>query len=222
VFNLLQNVEDEDLKERIGRYYAARVDTMAGQTLFALGEPPEEWIPLYEKALAADAVNLPVQREIADFYYANGEEYLSVGLLREAESSFLHAIRWYPHDLDFYRSVAQVSRQRDDGKVAIEVYRLALEVEPENTYLRMDLGTLYGVLGQLDESEAEFRTLLVDEDRLEADLKGTLYRNLANIHRLRGEREEAVSLYQKALDVQRNQADAGDIRKIIEELNEEE
>ena len=78
----------------------------------------------------------------------------------------------------------------------IEVFRQMLETDPDNTMVMFGLAKEYEKLGQFPDVIE-----LLENYLSKADDEGNAYGVLANAYALSGDREKAVEIYQKGIDI---------------------
>ncbi len=78
----------------------------------------------------------------------------------------------------------------------IEIFKQMLEAEPENTMVMFGLAKEYEKLGQSSEVIALLETYLAN-----ADDEGNAYGMLAKAYEQNGEREKAMEIYRKGIEV---------------------
>lgn len=78
----------------------------------------------------------------------------------------------------------------------IEVFRQMLDADPDNTMVMFGLAKEYEKLGQYSEVIAMLETYLA-----KADDEGNAYGVLANAYEKSGDRDKAIEIYTKGIDV---------------------
>lgn len=182
----------------------------------------EEAIGLYEQALALDPQEV-------EAYVALGEAYRSRGEWEVAAQALEQAARLAPEDADVYRVLGDVYlawNERPTSRVgAIQAYRHAIELRPDNPGLSAGLGDAYRALGDVEgacqayaraaqspyglaESRVAWGNLARSRGRpacaeqayreaLAVDPRLALaYHGLAQLYRAEGRIDEAVEAYQ--------------------------
>ena len=104
-----------------------------------------------------------------------------------------------------YQQLAMQFARKEYADRAIEEYKLAIEQDPQSSFIRMKLIGLYASTGQMDEALAQAEDLLArDPDNAEVHkLLGRVYRSNASDRRTGVDTamiEKAVEQYERALD----------------------
>ena len=81
----------------------------------------------------------------------------------------------------------------------IEVFKQMIEADPDNTMVMFGLAKEYEKLGQHAEVIAVLESYLA-----KADDEGNAYGTLAKAYELSGDRDKAVEIYKKGIDVARD------------------
>ena len=94
---------------------------------------------------------------------------IAQGRLAEAEAATQHLVRIEPQSPQSWVTVAGVATRLMRQERALEAYRRAAELKPEDVGLRMSVGHVQKTLGLRRECEASYRTVLgMQPDRCEA------------------------------------------------------
>jgi tetratricopeptide (TPR) repeat protein len=164
-----------------------------------------------------EAKALELAEEIQNRVKVAGEETVSIGLavypfwpfekasiLDNAQKALDHAAFFGPNTITPFDAVslnisADKLYQYGDIDGAIEEFKKALAVDPENVNVHNSLGVCYGVQGESDLAIDAFETAIrLDPD----DVMGTF--NLGLAHIKRGDREKALELLHRALELDEN------------------
>ncbi|MBI2944810.1 MAG: tetratricopeptide repeat protein [Candidatus Wallbacteria bacterium] len=123
------------------------------------------------------------------------------GQLEPADRVLVEVLREFPEDasaLELLRSirteVARRAREREDFRAAVGAFGQVLEVAPDDTNARNDLGVSLERLGDHEAAAREYRGVLAREPRHVAAL-----RNLALAAYLGGHLDEAIDAYERLL-----------------------
>jgi tetratricopeptide (TPR) repeat protein len=84
----------------------------------------------------------------------------------------------------------------DNTQEALQAYRRATELDPDNADSWNELGHLFRRVGELDQAIAAYQTVLRLGDQQKI---GLVYVSLGNAYRTRGEWEKAINFYNEAL-----------------------
>ena len=176
------------------------------------------WLRHEEFACLFEGVNeskgLELAKEIRNRVQAAGEETVSIGLavypfwpfektsvLDNAQKALDHAAFFGPNTITPFDAVslnisADKLYQYGDIEGAIEEFKKALAVDPENVNVHNSLGVCYGVQGELDLAVDAFETAI----RLDpTDVMATFNLGLARIKQ--GDPEKAMELFLKAYEL---------------------
>jgi tetratricopeptide (TPR) repeat protein len=93
-----------------------------------------------------------------------------------------------------------------------EAYQKCLEIEPQFTEARNNLGTVYQEMKQFDKAETEFKTAVLDVSYPNRELP--LF-NLARLYVLQGRLDEGLEYVQKAIQIQARLAMGYNLRGVI-------
>jgi tetratricopeptide (TPR) repeat protein len=155
-----------------------------GRSLAAKGRHSEA-IAQFERALATRPGDTRV-------LFALGNTARALGLGAAAEEFFRRVLALEPARLEALVNLANLLRSRGQAEEAISI--LESGGTPDSPELRLTLGSAYRELGRTAEAEAEFRAALASR-RDYAPALG----NLADILADRGEVDEALRLYDRAV-----------------------
>lgn len=100
---------------------------------------------------------------------------------------------------------------------AVAAYQKAIQIDPTNPVLRLDLGILYVVLEQYDNAIQQFMTAVTLKNNYTNG-----YYNLANVLKLKGNTADALSALKRTRELlPKNASDYGKLEKEIQALEEE-
>lgn len=85
-----------------------------------------------------------------------------------------------------------------DTQKAFAAYRRSIELDPENLIGWHYLGLLYQRIGELENAENAFKTILVLSGS-DKKIQALVYNNLGIVYKTRGKLEEAIGYYEKSL-----------------------
>ncbi len=181
----------------------------------------DEALTLYREALRINPRDLPARIHLAILYHWNlGNSEKAVEELNEARSLF-------PETSWPLRVQADIHRERGKSEEALRLYQQALRIDPKDLAARVQLAVLYHHnLGRSDKAVEELNeaSSLFPESAWPVRVR-------ANMHRDRGEIDEAVKLYQTALRIDSRDLNSRinlatiyrirkSFKKAVEELNE--
>jgi len=92
----------------------------------------------------------PIPDKSADLEYTYGTALAQVGRLDEARSQFLAGKRLAPHDKRFPIELAGIAFKQKHPANASRYLRLALRIDPADSYANDFLGTIYFIQGNLE------------------------------------------------------------------------
>lgn len=99
-----------------------------------------------------------------------GEIYLETGLEAEAEEVFLQGLATNPNDIHLYNRLGIAYRKQKKFKEAVENYKAALRIAPDNEKLLYNLGRAFFEAEDRERSESAMRQALkLDPDFAEAE-----------------------------------------------------
>ena len=88
----------------------------------------------------------------------------------------------------------------DNTQEALQAYRRATQLDPDNADGWNRLGHLLRRVGELDEAIITYQTVLtLGEASQDKELLAVAYGNLGNVYQTRGELDKAIEFYQKSL-----------------------
>ena len=127
-------------------------------------------------------------------------EKLAQGDTRKAEAIFQEiADRDIQEAAEAYRHLGALAYLHDTQK-ALNAYRRATQLDPDNEQGWNQLGHLLQRTGQLKDAEAAYqRVLALGEKRNDQSWIAIAYGNLGNVYRIRGELAQAEAMYHKSL-----------------------
>lgn len=207
--------------ERLGENITANLLVRVGRILESISRTfgmmwgrlrHEEFACFFQDVDEAKAVELA--KEIRNRVQVAGEETVSIGLavypfwpfdkitvLDNAQKALDHAAFFGPNTVTPFDAVslnisADKLYQYGDIDGAIEEFKKALAVDPENVNVHNSLGVCYGVQGESDLAIDAFETAI----RLDpTDVMATF--NLGLAHIKQGDREKALELFLEALEL---------------------
>lgn len=153
----------------------------------------ERWSDVEEASTAA-LTRLPGQR---DLLFARGAALERLGRADEAESTFRELLAAAPADADAANYLGyMLADQGNKLEEALQLIRVAVEAEPDNSAFLDSLGWVLFRLGDMAQAERWLRRAL----ELGGN-DGTVLAHLGEVLMARGEPDEASSLLRQALDL---------------------
>jgi len=168
--------------------------TSLGNALYVLGHVDEAIGPC-QKSVELDPTNPAA-------WHLLGQVMERVEEQKGAEHAYLQAITHDPLISDAWLGLGRVRRQLNNNMGAEQAFRQARELNPENPDTWLALGCIYREMDR-PEAEAQFRKAL--------DLRSDLvpaWVHLGNLLQDRGDPEEALACYDRALACDPDDADA--------------
>lgn len=213
IFHILKNIDLEAERQKIVAYVQARTKVMEGDIhLFIDGGISDKVIVSYTQSVSSVS-NVRVEKKLAGFYFVKAGAYLAQRNFTEAEEAYKKAIKWNPNEWVYYKALINFYLELKDYNSAIKTYEEAKSIFPEELNLRLELGVLYGVTGQLKDAEREFLFIL-DQDKYNY----RAYNNLANIYHIQGNDVAAIGAYTASLSIEPDQQK---VHTMLEELRGE-
>ncbi|HME09594.1 MAG TPA: tetratricopeptide repeat protein, partial [Bryobacteraceae bacterium] len=117
------------------------------------------------------------------------------GKQQESVAALIEALKIYPHFLRALTYLGITYSETGNPKIGAEILGVATRLYPRDQGAHFNLGIAYGAMGSEDEISEYKRTLEIDEDYVPAYLNwgGALY--------AKGQYEEAIELYRKAIGI---------------------
>ena len=215
----------KEIVETGGPRYSAFMNM--GQTLMRLGRAPDALLVIGEAeslkpgtpaaalvraeaslqarhlSEAAEALALYRERERdearwpARYYYAAALHAASSGDLGEAGRIAKQGVERYPHSAPLHLILGAVAERRNELEAARASYRTAVEEDAHMPQGHKDLGDVAYRLGLHDEAAEHYEQTI----ELAPDLGDDVYTRLGNLHYKRFKREDAVKYWQRALEL---------------------
>lgn len=177
---MVQHIRDQvrEQKEKARRYFLqGKEDYDAGRFVkatsgfkLALEMDPknEAWQKLYEDA------KVKANAQQAELFVSKGNAALQARQEAAAIAFFRQAIPYDPEDPKVYFRVASWSLTKEnDQRTALQLYRKAVEKDPQNVEFRIALGELYATLKMTANARREYQTIL-DRDKKNEKAKAAL------------------------------------------------
>ena len=114
--------------------------------------------------------------------------------------------------------LAVQNQQKDNLKVAENLYKEILDIDPNHVDAHNNLGLVFHAFGEFHKAKSCYeKTIKLQPNYANA------HNNLANVYKELGERDKAKRCYQKALEINPNYVDAHfNLGLLLEELGEQE
>jgi tetratricopeptide (TPR) repeat protein len=125
------------------------------------------------------------------------------------------ATRMAPKSAQAWVSLGDAMMDSRRYSEAVDAYQKALELDPKNVNARVDMGTCYRGMGQFDKAVEEYRKALKINPAFPNG-----HRNLGVVlaYDLK-QNKEAITAFQKYLELAPNAPDAAEIRQVIQSLS---
>jgi tetratricopeptide (TPR) repeat protein len=161
--------------------------------LYELGKNYDAAIKSYQRAIQADTGYALAVMSLGYAYSAIGEQEKSIAQMERY-------IRLAPREPDPLASYADILLRAGKFEEALEQYGKSLALKPDYWYSIRQIGNIYAIKGRLKDAQERFEASfkLLPENR---QLEATRYQAEAVLEMQRGRYAEAVTLYQKALDI---------------------
>lgn len=198
-------LEQEDLAQALEQFQIgvqaapanADLRFFLGQALSRLGRLDEADVHLQE----AIRLNQLPGGDASDHrpYLWLGQNYLARNLPQDAVTAYQQGLEQAPENRDLRMALAEAYRQQAQFPQAIAEYETLIAADPQDTDAYAGLGVAYQEVGDLARARETFDRLLAesaDDPRRAAQV----LTRFANTARDAGDLEEALSLYQEAID----------------------
>lgn len=129
---------------------------------------------------------------LGDLYIRQARETGDVSGYQRAEESLNHALELLPKYFPATTLLASVYYSRHEFDEALATANQALEIKPENPQAQIIVADAYLALGNYGEAEIIFQKIAED------NATPSVLARLANLEELKGNREEALALIQRA------------------------
>jgi tetratricopeptide (TPR) repeat protein len=150
---------------------------------------PGQRIALLQRAVALEPDHFPAKLALAD-------EYLTGARLDEAEAIYNAALAEQAFRTAGHMGMARVARRRGDRVEALEHFRAAAKLDPEDVWKHDDVATELRELGRLDEAEAAYREVMAKNARFSHG-----WHALGTLARRRGDHARALAYFRTAAEV---------------------
>ncbi|MDR1602881.1 MAG: tetratricopeptide repeat protein [Tannerella sp.] len=106
----------------------------------------------------------------------------------------------YPYEARYPILTGDLYLERNDTRRALEYYRKACDIDPENPYYTVSMANYYEMTGNTEAAEQQVRLALVNE-KLDVEIKvGILSRYIQRLQQLRKDIQAADSLFKTLLE----------------------
>jgi Tfp pilus assembly protein PilF len=131
--------------------------------------------------------------------------WIQVGHWRDSRALAEHALRVTKNNYQAHNMLGVVQQREDDPRAAHDSYRRALEIKPDFTQGQINLGTLLGDVGRLDDAADLFR-LALRTNPGQAGLRA--HNGLGAVLEKQGDLAGAMEHLEQALEIDPNFAEA--------------
>jgi tetratricopeptide (TPR) repeat protein len=146
------------------------------------------------------------------YQYSLGVFYLNGGKPDEAMKYLNRAVSLDPRYYLAYNAQGLALSMKGDLQGAVKDYERCLEISPEFSEARNNLGSVYQELGFVDKAEAEFLKVLSDRNYATKELPNY---NLARLYFTEGKYDQALSCADAAIKINARLAMAHNVRGLI-------
>jgi len=163
---------------------------------------PARALPLLEEAVRAAPSDPRAMAPLADLYLASGRHKeaapLYERLAEEAKKS-----RQMKDVARYRQRLGQLYRAAGDAARALAAYEEAFRIDPTNVATMVGLGRLYVEAREWEKAKRVYRSLVLQKiDPSVGITMGEAYYQLGTIHVQTGERDKAKGMFQRALDME--------------------
>jgi protein O-mannosyl-transferase len=132
-------------------------------------------------------------------YHNLGKAYLEAGNFQEAKKAFQKAIEIAPQNASLYNILGTAYNASGDRQNAAFFYQKAISINPDYADAYYNLGNTYLATGDTDNAVMSFKKAIRSAPKNVHVI--SYYNNLAYIYVSQGRTQEAISLYEMALDI---------------------
>lgn len=160
---------------------------------FSLDSDPQRAIEAYRATLTHDPNSALVRARLA-------AELVKVGSYAEAKTLCEEAIALDPKYVDSYLLLAGIQVAAKEYDAAINTYKKALEVDPNNRDALLYNGVALAEIGKTKEGVAQLERLVKLKDNAESNIdKSVAYYYLAKVYEESNQKPKAIQAYEQAL-----------------------
>ncbi|MGL6283817.1 MAG: tetratricopeptide repeat protein, partial [Microcoleaceae cyanobacterium] len=150
----------------------------------------------YQEAIAQCDQALAIDDHSADAYMIQGNAWLALGNLGEAEKAYRQSLHYQPENPVVYSNLGTVYAQQKLWSRAIASWQKAISVKPDFAAAYRNLGKAWGQIGRLAESaDCWYQAYSYEPAGVTADQ----YVNLANLLTKQGQITQAIDCYERAI-----------------------
>jgi len=146
------------------------------------------------------------------YQYSLGVFYLNSGQPEEAIKYLNRAITLDPRDHLAYNALGLAVSMQGNLPEAVKSYERCLEIAPDFSEARNNLGSVYQELGFIDKAETEFVKVINDRNYPTKELP---YYNLARLYFTRGDLDQAMAYGEAALKLNSRFSMARNLKGLI-------
>jgi tetratricopeptide (TPR) repeat protein len=162
---------------------------------------PAAALPYLEELKRQSPDDATVLEPLADLYFAAGKHDEALPLYRALVEKLGKGKR--SRDLArLNQRIGAIAERRGDGKLALEHYNLAFQIDPQHTPTMVALGRLYMAESDWEKARRIYRSMLLQNLDPNAGVsKADVYLHLGEIHEKLGETPKAAGMYERGLEL---------------------
>ena len=134
----------------------------------------------------------------ADEAFENSDSEKALALLNEADAK-------EPNNSEILFKIAYILQDGGDNESALKYYKLALELDQENEYIHNSMASIYRQNGEYTSAKIQLKASIDIDDN-----NPITYYNYGNLLVDIGNNEEAISMYEKAIEINPDFSEAKD------------
>jgi len=134
----------------------------------------------------------------ADEAFKNSDSKKALALLNEADAK-------EPNNSEILFKIAYILQDSGDNESALKYYKLALELDQENEYIHNSMASIYRQNGEYTSAKIQLKASIDIDDN-----NPITYYNYGNLLVDMGNSEEAISMYEKAIEINPDFSEAKD------------
>ncbi len=155
-----------------------------------LAAAQDDWKTVEREATAALAVGALNEEPLL----LRGRALEAMGRPHEALRDYGEGLAWAPNDIGFWIGFGNGLRARGDREGAFEAYRTASAIDPFDSRIHNNLGTMHAASGRLDSA-----TVWLEKAATSKSKTTDVYANLSVVYRRTGNVEQALDVAEAGL-----------------------